>query len=488
VAYERLLAGLRDVTNLLSGLPVPDNDCWLVGGAVRDAWLGLPIHDIDLVAPAPLDGLRQQLEQYCGSRAFTVNQRFASTRINAGTFEIDITALSGGSIESDLRRRDYCINAMAVPLRCVLSGNIELRDVICDPNALDDLASGSLRLVSTAALIDDPLRILRGFRLAAQLGMEPDHACREAWQLYASALGEVSGERQRDELLRWFGLPVLDTDLLQLCADCGVLWQLFSELQNSVDCTQNDYHHLDVWQHTLLALRELDALIFSLPPELAEYLAEIDTALGNRLEGGGSVLALTRLALLLHDVGKPATRRVETDGHISFIGHQQTGVELVEADFERLRFSGAERDFLQLMIREHLRLGFYSVHEPLPPKLVYRYIRSLGETTLPQLLHSLADCRAAGGQGSAESLRLHLAAAQQVADNYINGSSVARPPELLDGHDIMELLGIPAGPLIGRLKRAMLEATAEGVISTADEAREFVVRLLDHLPPEDPED
>lgn len=455
---------------------------------MRDAWLGLPIHDIDLVAPEPLEGLLQSLEQFSGSRAFTVNQRFASTRINAGPFEIDVTALSGGSIEADLRRRDYCINAMAVPLGCVLQGKIRMQDVICDPNALDDLSTGSLRLVSTAALIDDPLRILRGFRLAAQLGMEPDHACREAWQLYAGALSEVSGERQREELLRWFGLPELDTDLLQLCADCGVLWQLFAELQQSVNCTQNDYHHLDVWQHTLLAIREFDELLARLPAELEPFDETLLARLQERVEGGGSVLALTRLALLLHDVGKPATRRVEADGHVSFIGHQQLGVDLVEQDLDRLRFSGAEREFLNLMIREHLRLGFYSAHEPLPAKLIYRFIRTMGDATLPQLLHSLADCRAAGGQGSVESLRQHLAAALQVADNFVHGSAVARPPELLDGHDIMELLGISPGPLIGRLKRALLEATAEGLISTADEAREFVVRMSVKLPLEELED
>ena len=488
MGYERLLSGLSNVTTLLSGLPEPDGDCWLVGGALRDAWLGLPIHDIDLVAPEPMDSLLRQLEQFSGSHAFTVNQRFASTRINAGEYEIDITALSGESIEADLRRRDYCINAIAVPLRCVLRGEISKKDVICNIHALEDLATGRLRLVSSAALADDPLRVLRGLRLAAQLGIEPDNACREAWHVHAAGLQNVSGERQREELLRWFSLPKLDTDLLQISADCDVLWQLFPALQATMHCTQNTYHHLDVWRHTLLALREFDSLTTRLPVELEAFGSELQAALQIRLNGGGSVLALTRLALLLHDIGKPPTRKVEADGHISFIGHQQSGADLVADDLERLRFSGDEREFLSLMIREHLRMGFYSAHEPLPAKLIYRFIRTLGEATLPQLLHSLADCRAAGGEGSTESLRQHVSAALQIADNYIHGSTAARPPELLDGNEIMSLLNEGPGPLIGRYKRAMLEATAEGWISTVDEAREFVVRLAGSTVQESRED
>ncbi len=483
----RLLEGLNELTSLLSGLPEPGGDCWLVGGALRDAWLGRPIHDIDLVAPEPLDALVGSLEKFSGSRAFVVNQRFASSRILASGLIIDITPLSASGIEADLRRRDYCINAMAVPLSAVLRGEIRPTDVIADPHALEDLAAGRLRLVSSAALTDDPLRVLRGFRLAAQLGMNPDSGCREAWRLHAPELCRVSGERQREELLRWFGLPQMDTELLQICADCRVLWELFPALEQSVGCTQNFYHHLDVWQHTLLALQELDVLLEELPIELQPFAQHLQSAVSSDLDGGGSVLALTRLALMLHDVGKPATRSPAADGYISFIGHQKVGVDLIAADLERLRLSGAEQDFLHLMIHEHLRLGFYSDNDPMPAKLVYRYIRSLGEATLPQLLHSLADCAAARGEGSAESLRRHLRAAAVIADNYINGSSVAIPPVLLDGTEIMELLQISPGPLIGRYKQAMLEATAEGWIQTPEEAREFVTRLADGGLEDDPE-
>lgn len=468
---------MQELKVLLAGLPDPGGECWVVGGALRDAWLGRPVHDIDLAVPDPISPVVELLERHTGRNAHTVNQKFASARIVANDYEIDITPLNGDSIEADLRRRDYCINALAVPLSVVLTGNAQPRDVIADPNALDDLEAGRLRLVSAAALTDDPLRVLRGFRLAAQLQMEPDNACREAWRVHAADLRKSSGERQREELVRWFSLAQLDTGLLQISADSGVLWQLFPALSDSVGCTQNHYHHLDVWDHTLLALRQLDGLLEQLPGPLVEFTGTFSQAMAAQLDGGASALALTRLSLLLHDVGKPATRRDEADGYVSFIGHQKVGVELVEEDFRRLRFSTAEQDFLHTMIHEHLRLGFYSDNDPLPAKLIYRFIRTLGNATLPQLLHSLADCAAALGSDSEESMQRHIRAARQVAENYINDSHVARPPVLLNGEEIMRLLSLRPGPAVGRYKRAMLEATAEGWISSPQDAREFLAGL-----------
>ncbi|MEZ5338453.1 MAG: HD domain-containing protein [bacterium] len=475
--FQRLQAGMQALAQQLAGLADPGPDCWIVGGALRDAWLGRPVHDLDLVTPDPMDSVVHLLERHTGRQAFTVNQRFASSRIVSGELEIDITPMHSVDIRTDLLRRDYTVNAVAIPLRKVLSGTMTADDILSVPGSFEDLAAGRLRMISEHNLQEDPLRLLRGFRLAAQLELQPDAETVAAWQRNATLLPNSSGERQREELLRWFGQPGLDTGLLQLAADCGVLWQLFPALRDSVGCVQNHYHHLDVWQHTLLALDKLDELLRQLPAELEAYREDFVKAMEAVPEGGASVLSLTRLALLLHDVGKPATRREEEDGYISFIGHQKTGVELVSGDFTRLRCSGAQHDFLKCMIHEHLRLGFYCATEPLPAKLIYRFIRSLGEATLPQLLHSLADCSAALGSDSEESLRRHISAARQIADNFINDSAVARPPVLLDGNAIMRLLELRPGPFVGRCKKAMLEATAEGLISTEEEAREFILEL-----------
>ena len=115
---------------LLAGLPDPGGECWVVGGALRDAWLGRPVHDIDLAVPDPISPVVELLERHTGHNAHTVNQKFASARIVANDYEIDVTPLNGDSIEADLRRRDYCINALAVPLSVVLSGNAQPRDLV----------------------------------------------------------------------------------------------------------------------------------------------------------------------------------------------------------------------------------------------------------------------------------------------------------------------------------------------------------------------
>ena len=146
----------------------------------------------------------------------------------------------------------------------------------------------------------------------------------------------------------------------------------------------------------------------------------------------------------------------------------------VDSGMNRLGFSADEARFILLMIREHLRLGFYSDHLPLSPRLVFRYVRNLGEATPLAVLHSLADCAAALGPRNTGALDEHLQAAAEILEHYYAQDAVAAPPVLLDGHAIMELLGIPPGPRVGELKDALLEATAAGEVETVAQAEEFL--------------
>ena len=221
-----------------------------------------------------------------------------------------------------------------------------------------------------------------------------------------------------------------------------MLWELFPPLAATVDCTQNGYHHLDVWEHTLEALAQLDALHAQLPPELTPRSSELQAAWDQPLSGAASAGALTRLALLLHDIGKPLTRELQPDGHFSLHEHQRIGVELAQELLGRLKFAGAECDFVSLLIKEHLRLGFYSERDPLPRKLVYRFILRLGAATPLLLLHGLADCGATCGPLNAGKLGEHLRAAAEILSHYYAQDVVAAPPVLLDGNAIKLLLGL----------------------------------------------
>jgi hypothetical protein len=145
---------------------------------------------------------------------------------------------------------------------------------------------------------------------------------------------------------------------------------------------------------------------------------------------------------------------------------------------DALRFSKDEQDYVALLIRQHMRLGYYSEPQRLSPKLAYRYIRQLGTATPLMILHTLADCAATGGPLSEGSWPRHVEAAQLVLGHYYAQDSVARPPQLLDGGAIMRLTGLPPGKLIGDLKEALLEATAAGEVTNLEEAEQLVHALL----------
>jgi len=472
---DQLLANLREPPELLRRLAhLPG--AFIVGGWLRDAWWGKASCDIDLAAPEPLTPVLDALEQALGARPFELSSRFASHRLVTEGYTIDIMPLANGGIQADMMRRDYTINAIAAPLS-KLGQDCTATDISAHPEALTDLDTCCLRMVSRENLADDPVRLLRGYRLAAHFGLKPTPDTRKAWSELAPGLHESAAERLHEELLRWFACSDSLAETAEWCATDGVLWQLFPALKDTVGSQQNDFHHLDVWQHTLAALAELEAMLDEPPELLAPWRGELAAAWEMPVSGAASAGVLTRLALLLHDIGKPPTREVQADGHVSFHQHQDVGAELVAQDLARLSFAQSEQDFLLNMIREHLRLGFYSDHLPLSPRLVYRFATKLGAATPLMVLHSLADCAATRGSANAGSWEAHLSAAATILEHYFAQDTVTAPPVLLDGNAIMALLGIPPGPGIGELKAALLEATAASDVETTTEAADFIRAL-----------
>jgi len=472
VGLEQLVAALRNPPEVLARLrDIPD--LFLVGGYLRDTYWGRPTRDIDLAAPAPLEALLGLIEAKLGVRPFTLNHRFASYRVVVDDYLIDISPLHAGGLMADLGRRDYSINTFAV-LVSRLGADLGEEEILVHPDGLLDMDERRLRMVARDNLVEDPLRILRGYRLAATRGLKPDDETRRAWRELAPLIGDCVAERVHEELVRWFGAAEGVPETLAWCGEDGVLWQLFPQLADARSCSQNAFHHLDVWQHTLECLRQLELLRVQLPTELESWRAELDSAWAEQVSGAASAGALTRLALLLHDIGKPATSEEQPDGHISFHQHQELGAEMVAQLLMRLKFATAEIDFVLLMVREHLRLGFYSDHLPLSPRLVYRYICNLGEATPLAVLHALADCAATRGESSAGLWVKHVAAAAEILGHYYARDRIAAPPVLLDGHAIMQLLGIEPGELVGQLKAALLEATAAGEVETTEQAQAFV--------------
>jgi tRNA nucleotidyltransferase (CCA-adding enzyme) len=463
----------NDLLRALSGLP----SVYVAGGWLRDCYWGQESQDIDLAVAEPLQPVLEALRRLTGCEPFKLNERFQSWRVVADGLTVDVSPLHADGVLADIARRDYTVNTLMWPVSMNLPPKLDGgHGVLADPRTWDDLTQRVLRVTSAQSLEEDPLRILRGYRLAAEWGLSIDPETRAAWLELRGELQRSAPERIHEELLRWFAVPPVMT--LRMAAEDGVLWELFPPLRDTVGCDQLGYHHLDVWEHTLLALEKLEEIRLDPPAELgesvaAELRAAWDAPVGNRAAAG----TLMRLALLLHDTAKPATRAVKPDGVPSFHGHQEVAVQEVQPLLEGLRFSSDEVAFVVLLIREHMRLGYYSDPDKLSAKLAYRFIRHLGAAVPMAVLHNLADCAATGGPLAAGSWERHVTAAKFILGHYYSRSAVAQPPVLLDGNAIMELTGLPAGPRIGQLKEALLEATAAGEVTTEAEARAFVLAL-----------
>lgn len=460
----------------LSHLALPHRPAYIVGGAVRDLLLGRPLHDVDLAVEGdPLEAAAELARQLGGS----VVPLKGLARVATTHLQVDITRLSG-PIEEDLRRRDYTINAMAAPLLAAAQGDL----CIIDPlGGQEDLRRGIVRLASPDALAADPVRLLRGPRLALELGFQLDGGTAQAIREEAALLGRAAPERLAEELRRILHLPGGGRGMA-LLHELGLLTQLFPELQEAEGVEQPHPHQLDVLGHLLEASRWVDVLLGHavmaeelgvrqdtaalLTPEVVAYLQEEATP-------GWQRAALLRLGALLHDVGKPRTR-LALSGRIHFYGHDRVGAEMAGAMLARLRLPTRAIAFTTALVREHMRPVQMAMGPGLPSRrAAYRLHRDAGDAGPAVALLFVADTLATSGPND----RARLARALEVASHLLRlaHEGASQPPRLVSGHDIMAALGVGPGPLVGRLLRAIEEAAAAGEVSAREEALELARRL-----------
>lgn len=433
-------ATLEAIRDAIEGTPFAGR-VFLVGGAVRD-WLlsRREPKDLDLVTELDSSELARMLfaRGLADFRPVTY-RRFGTAMVQVGGRPVElITArkesyrddsrkpsTEPATLEEDARRRDFTVNALLLDLR-----TLEVRDPL--GQGLDDLRAGVLRtpLDPIETFAEDPLRMLRAVRFRWQLGFAPAPGLCEAIRETRSRLAIISFERIRDELTRMLVLPDGDrclADLLEL----GLMEHIAPEFLAMAGVTQGDYHHLDVWEHTLLAVR-------SAPPDLE-----------------------TRLAALLHDVGKPATRTVEPGGRIRFFGHEGVGEKTARVILDRWRLPGATIDRVARLVAGHMRLC--SGHALTGPA-ARRLIRDFPDDW--RMLLDLMEADAAAMRPEIpkldfDGLRRQLAQIE-----------VATPPASLEsplsGVQIMERLGLAPGPPVGEAKEHLAELVISGQLAPGD--------------------
>ncbi|OJY42750.1 CCA tRNA nucleotidyltransferase [Pseudonocardia sp. 73-21] len=426
---------------------------YLVGGSVRDALLGRDVSDLDFTTDARPEAVLALLEGWAeavwdtGIAFGTVGARRHGETVEITTFRADaydrvtrnpIVAF-GHTIDDDLVRRDFTVNAMAVQL----TGS-ERRFV--DPRGgLAALAAGVLDTPAApeASFADDPLRMMRAARFVSQLGLTPTPRVVEAMTAMAGELSRITRERVQTELSKLI-LGRYPRRGIEQMVDTGLAELVLPEVPAMRLAVDEHMQHKDVYVHSLVVMEQ---------------------AIDRETDGPDLVL---RLAALLHDIGKPATRRKEADGKVSFHHHEVVGAKMTRKRLRELRYSKAVIDEVSQLVFLHLRFHGYGNGE-WTDSAVRRYVTDAGP--LLERLHKLVRSdsttrnkrRAAALQRSYDGLEARIAALREQEE-----LDSIRPD--LDGNAIMELLGMKPGPLVGKAYKHLLAVRMEKGPLTREEA------------------
>lgn len=478
---------LNLIRKIASYLETGGVEAYLVGGFLRDALLGRDTNDIDLAINADALEIAASLAEHLKGTFVVLDSTnkvgrvvLASPHDNHNQTTIDISTISG-SVESDLARRDFTVNALAVKLRDVVSGSAST-NLIDFNNGLDDLDHGIIRSIKEKNLSDDPVRLLRGVRLAFDLGFQIEPQTRTQIQKYSSLIVQVPGERIREELLRVFliargGQFIFDLDEL------GLLTALIPELAMTKNVSQPVEHHWDVFTHSVMTVSAVDYLlrqvtwgrstdILDTVPwsnQCADYFEEPVSGSSNRR-------TMLKVAALLHDVAKPQTK-ADVGGKTRFLGHPDEGSEISFRILERLKFTSKEKKLVANMVKYHLRPT--QMGQPPTHRAIYRYFRDLGSEGIDTLYLSLADHLATRGPGLILANWLqHTDIIRFVLEEHFKQEKIIKPSKLIDGNDIMEIFGMKPGRRVGELLEKVREAHATGELTTREQALEYIHNVL----------
>lgn len=475
---------------------------YLVGGAVRDLLCQRDIKDLDFVTAGNTQQISWAVKRLLNARAFILDDERQTARVihtlpNRQTILLDFVRFTGETLGEDLRARDFTINAMAL--------DVNQPDQLIDPlGGQQDLQKGFLRVASEESMRLDPLRVMRGVRMALDYGLQLDPYTETLMKASGADLAKVSAERQRDELFKLLSLPQPQRAISRL-HDLDALPALLPELCALKRVPVSAPHVHPLWQHTLQVVSYLDQLLDALlnpnsPAHLTAYFQDFLTAIApyrpelvshlqKAIQEERSRLSLLLFAALYHDAGKPEAMKLGLDRRLHFHGHADGSQEAVIYRACQLALSNNEVKYLACLTQHHMRIH-HLASKALPPskRAIYRYFRDTGGCGLDIGFLSLADLLATyedtltPAQWQAElSVVLSLFQAWWACKE-----EVVSPPKLLDGHDLQAIFNLQPGPQLAKILEALKETQADGQVSDKAGAIEFVRQYLKDNP--DPHD
>jgi poly(A) polymerase len=422
---------------------------FLVGGYLRDLWLEAPRRDYDFALPKDTLSFIQLIEEILDLRFFKVGKEEKGTttyRTMKEDISIDLTFLQGETIEEDLRRRDFTINAIAFSIQDESFHWVE--------RSLEDIEKKLIRTVSDRSIEQDPLRMLRAIRYLCTLdGFSLDQALKEEISLKKEKILNLPGERIKSELdqILLSPRPALGTRSLY---ESNLLLTLFPELKGLENLGQNQHHHLNVLSHSLLMVEKISwAFEWITRNHRNIFLSQEDR------------LSLY-YAALFHDIGKQDTYSQDEKERVHFYYHESFSVQAAERIMERLRFSNLMKNRILHLIKNHMRI--LNLSGETKETAFKRLVNQIGDGTPLLVLHTLADKEASRG-----ILSIQI---DEIVENHclrilelFNEKDIIHPPPFINGHDVMAL-GYPSGPKVGQILNFIRRKQVEGEIKNREEA------------------
>ncbi len=478
-------------------------EAYMIGGAVRDVLSGRCPDDLDIVVADDAEAVALCLGETTSARIVVIDDARGYFRLVPPDDSSGWVDISGrdGTLTSDLARRDFTINAIALNVSDCPPGlfacpsvppNSEIRRLesrLIDPmNGLPDLRSRTLRAISRQNLLDDPVRLIRGPRIANQLGFMIEPGTKSMIRMNASSLVTTAPERVRDELFSVFANSPAERGLRLLDA-LGLLDVVFPEIRETRGVTQpREHHYWDVFEHLLHSVGRAEALIdrrageSDLTIRMAPWRREIEGHFDEVVSDGQSRATLLKVTALLHDIAKPRHKTVDADGRTRFLGHDEAGADMARGMLLRLRCSSRTVTHVSQVVRHHMRpshIGATQGGVPPSPRALFRYWRDLGDVAVDTLFLSLADYLAARGPeiDMKDWSRFAGVAGVILADGFVTPMAT-KPFLLLNGHELMKEFGLHQGRRVGELLTALQSAEAEGKVQTREDAAEFIRVLI----------
>ncbi len=496
-------------------LALPDGlSVYLVGGAVRDALLQKHSHDLDFALPSGGMKLARRIADALHGSFYPLDEerdtgRVVSVDQNGVRHILDFASFrgpdpstgfrqaqpisSGQSLDTDLRGRDFTVNALAVDVHTL---------AVYDPlGGAADIRGKVIRACSPSTFRDDPVRILRAVRQAASLGFSIEPETRKAMKRDVKLLSRVSPERIRDELVKTLEGPQPAASLRALDM-IGALDFILPELSTLKGFEQPAPHVHDLWEHTLHVVSHLENICSALSPQydpetaanlfnglLVMRLGRFRQKFAEHLSAypipDRSLRASLFLAALYHDIAKPSCKTVDGNGRVRFIGHDEDGSEIAAERLRALQFSNAEIEQVRKIIRHHMRIHFHThrlVNDGKEPtrRGIYRFFRDAGEAGPDLCLLALADLHATYGQTlSQEQWAAALDVCRILLENlWEKPAESILPAPYLNGNDLIRELKLQPGYRVGFVLEKVREAQASGKVGSRAQALKYAQELL----------